>query len=134
MNVAYDETERRGIIALNLQSLLFTVLAVVAGLVAIAAVIAVPIAFAFLHVDSGSEFWISILRWPVLILAVWFALAVLYRFGPSREQPKWRWVTWGSALASRVLGARLQPVLLVCRRLRQLLTAPMGRSAPSSPS
>ena len=35
-----------------------------------------------------------------MIVAVWLALAFLYRFGPSREQPKWRWVTWGSTLAA----------------------------------
>jgi membrane protein len=29
-----------------------------------------------------------------------FALAVIYRFGPSRETPRWRWITWGSAVAA----------------------------------
>jgi membrane protein len=29
-----------------------------------------------------------------------FALALIYRFGPSRAAPKWRWITWGSALAA----------------------------------
>ena len=24
----------------------------------------------------------------------------LYRYGPSREAPRWRWITWGSALAA----------------------------------
>ncbi|WP_244540366.1 YihY/virulence factor BrkB family protein [Kaistia soli] len=100
LNVAYDESERRSFVALNLQSLAFTMLAIFAGIVAIAMVIAVPIMLSFLRMDTGSEFWLSLLRWPVLIIAVWFALVVLYRFGPSREQPKWRWVTWGSALAA----------------------------------
>src|SRR4029079_18464091 len=27
------------------------------------------------------------------------ALAVIYRYGPSREKPRWRWISWGSALA-----------------------------------
>ena len=27
-------------------------------------------------------------------------LALIYRFGPSRREAKWRWVTWGSALAT----------------------------------
>jgi len=25
---------------------------------------------------------------------------LIYRFGPSREEPQWRWVTWGSAAAA----------------------------------
>jgi membrane protein len=29
---------------------------------------------------------------------VW--LAVIYRYGPSRRDPKWRWVTWGSVTAA----------------------------------
>jgi len=28
-----------------------------------------------------------------------FALACLYRYGPSRTHPQWKWVTWGSAIA-----------------------------------
>ena len=30
------------------------------------------------------------------------ALANLYRYGPSREHPRWRWVTWGSAIAGAI--------------------------------
>jgi membrane protein len=29
-----------------------------------------------------------------------FAIAVLYRYGPSRARAKWRWITWGSAFAA----------------------------------
>lgn len=28
------------------------------------------------------------------------ALACIYRFGPSREAPRWRWITWGSVAAT----------------------------------
>ena len=28
------------------------------------------------------------------------ALSFLYRYAPDRDEPKWRWVTWGSALAA----------------------------------
>jgi len=41
-------------------------------------------------------------RWPILAAAVLLGLAVLYRYGPSRERPRWRWVTWGSAVATAV--------------------------------
>jgi membrane protein len=27
-------------------------------------------------------------------------LAVVYRFGPSRGAPKWRWISWGAAIAT----------------------------------
>ena len=36
------------------------------------------------------------------IFTLLFALACLYRYGPSRTHPQWRWVTWGSAIAGAV--------------------------------
>jgi membrane protein len=36
----------------------------------------------------------------VLFIVVTLALALIYRFGPSREHPQWRWITWGSAFAA----------------------------------
>jgi membrane protein len=27
-------------------------------------------------------------------------LALVYRYGPSRAQPQWRWISWGSAFAA----------------------------------
>src|SRR5262249_44512000 len=39
-------------------------------------------------------------RWPALLVVVALALAVIYRYGPSREKPRWRWISWGSALAA----------------------------------
>jgi membrane protein len=29
-----------------------------------------------------------------------FGLGLVYRYGPSRSKPKWRWITWGSAFAA----------------------------------
>jgi len=31
----------------------------------------------------------SLARWPLLFLILWGALGLLYRFGPSREHPRW---------------------------------------------
>ena len=31
---------------------------------------------------------------------VMVGLAVLYRYAPSRQEPKWRWVSWGSVVAT----------------------------------
>jgi membrane protein len=40
----------------------------------------------------------TILRWPVIVFLMIFALAVLYYFAPDVEQ-KWKWITPGSAFA-----------------------------------
>jgi membrane protein len=39
---------------------------------------------------------------PILFVLVTLALAVLYRYGPSRTERQWRWVTWGSSFAASV--------------------------------
>ncbi|MDB5448020.1 MAG: hypothetical protein JWQ97_3337 [Phenylobacterium sp.] len=38
--------------------------------------------------------WIS---WPVLLAELTVGLALLYRFGPSRDPVQWKWISWGSA-------------------------------------
>ena len=35
-----------------------------------------------------------------MFVVLTLALAVIYRYGPSREAPRWRWITWGSAMAA----------------------------------
>lgn len=99
LNLVYDERESRGFVKLNLISLAFTGGALLFLVSALAAVIVLPIVFKFIGLGEGA-WWLSQLRWPVLLVAVLFGLALLYRFGPSRDAPRWRWATPGSALAA----------------------------------
>jgi membrane protein len=41
-------------------------------------------------------------RWPVLAVLVAIGLALIYRYGPDRAEPRWRWISWGSAFAAIV--------------------------------
>ena len=100
LNIAYEETEKRGFIKLNLISLGFTLGALLFAVLSFSAVIAAPVLLSLLHLDG--ELSVAVLRWPALMITMVGGLAVLYRFGPSREQARWRWLTWGSA-ASAVL-------------------------------
>jgi len=43
---------------------------------------------------------VGLARWPVLAVLVCISLAIVYRFGPCREQAKWRWITWGASIAT----------------------------------
>jgi membrane protein len=103
LNIIYKEHEKRGFLTLTWRSLFFTLAGL--GLVAIAstAVVAVPVALKVLGIPKGSETaLLTVLRWPLLYAAILVALACLYRYGPSREHPRWRWVTWGSAVAGAI--------------------------------
>jgi len=100
LNIVYDEREKRSFLWLNLQSLAFTAATVLLVLLALSAIVAVPVALQFLGIPEGSgTSLLTLLRWPLLYVVILVALACLYRFGPSRAHPQWRWVTWGSAVA-----------------------------------
>src|SRR4051794_30481905 len=101
LNIVYDEDEKRGFIKLNLISLVFTLGAVLALLVAIGAVVALPLVLPYLGFGSGQQAWfLPLLRWPALFVLVMLGLALIYRFGPSRKDAEWRWVSVGSVFAS----------------------------------
>lgn len=100
LNLVYDEPEKRGFIKLNLVSLVFTLAAIVFVLVAIALIVALPAAFSATGTGGAMALVGKIARWPILLLVIGFACAAIYRSGPSRHEPKWRWITWGSAFAA----------------------------------
>ncbi len=99
LNIAYEADEKRSFFQLNLQSLGFTLGALLFMALALTGIVVMPILLQFLGLDEKA-WYIALLRWPALLLIVMVSLAALYRFGPSREKPEWRWVTWGSAVAA----------------------------------
>ena len=100
LNVIYDEDEKRSFIKLNLVSLAFTLGAIVSMLVAVGAVVVFPLVLTFFGVGNVNPLLLSLLRWPILLCLILFGLALLYRYGPSRERAEWRWVSVGSAFAA----------------------------------
>jgi membrane protein len=100
LNLVYNEPEKRSFIWLNIISLMFTVLAIIFVLGGIGVMIVLPIVLNFVGLGGATEMVIKIARWPALLIVVTLALAFLYRYGPSREKPQWRWITWGSAVAA----------------------------------
>jgi membrane protein len=98
--LVYNEPEKRGFIWLNLISLIVTMLTITFALLAMGAMVIVPIALNVVGLGGVTETVIKIARWPALLMVITLALAILYRYGPSREKPQWRWITWGSAVAA----------------------------------
>ncbi|MFD1701969.1 YihY/virulence factor BrkB family protein [Methylopila henanensis] len=99
LNVVYEEKERRSFVVLNLTSLAFTFGGILFVLIAFNAVVVLPIALEFVGLGGRAEALLQFGRWPVLFVGVLAALTLLYRFGPSRRPPKWRWAAPGSVLA-----------------------------------
>lgn len=102
LNVTYGERETRGFIKLNLVTLTFTLVGLLFMLSALAAIVVLPLALGYVGMGDRMDILIGWGRWPVLTLVIILALAVLYRFGPSRTRAQWRWITPGSVLAACV--------------------------------
>lgn len=102
LNVVYGEEEKRSFLALNARSLAFTLAAMAAAAIAMGAVVIVPLVINLLLPGEFAGRVLSLARWPVLFLLVVGGLAALYRFGPSRDVPQWRWLSPGSIFAAFV--------------------------------
>ena len=100
LNVVYDENEKRNFFKLNALSLAFTICAISFMAIALTAIVIVPVVMNYVGLNSITDWIIRISRWPILLAVIAFVIAVLYRYGPSRQEAQWRWITWGSAFAA----------------------------------
>ncbi len=100
LNIAYDEQEKRSYIHLSLLALLFTLGAILFFIVYLALIVGVPAALGTSGFRGTVGNLIAYLRWPLLAISEYRALAVLYRYGPSRTKPQWNWVSWGAIIAT----------------------------------
>ncbi len=100
LNVVFDEKEKRSFVKLNLVSLLFTLVAIFSLMLALAAMVVAPIVFSDVGLSSPPGRAIAVLRWPSLMIVAALALAAIYRYGPSRTEARWRWLSVGSVAAA----------------------------------
>ena len=99
LNAVYDEVERRSFLALTAQSLLFTFLGLILFALMLLALAVVPTVLSLVTFSAPAQWLVRISSWVIMALVVLVALAVAYRFGPSRRRPRWRWVTLGAFFA-----------------------------------
>jgi membrane protein len=102
LNIIYDEQEERGFIRRNLVAFALLLLVIVAMIVAIGAIIVAPIVLKLIGLGPVVETLLRLLRWPILFGVALVVLAVIYRYGPSRTPARWRWVSWGAAVATAI--------------------------------
>ena len=100
LNVTYHENEKRGFIRFYGTALLLTLAALVGFACIVAIIVALPLAAKFLGLGPVADTLVSLVRWPIVAAAAMVGLAVVYRYGPSREKPRWSWVSHGAILAT----------------------------------
>jgi membrane protein len=98
VNLAYDETESRKFLKLRGLAVLFTLGAMVLMGVALASIVGYPpIAD---NLPTVLRWLVAIVRFLILGGLLVVALAVVYRYAPDRDEPRWSWVSWGSGIAA----------------------------------
>jgi membrane protein len=80
----------------------FTLYGLGLSVLAVLAMGMAPVVLAFLHIERGAEIFLLALRWPVLGGAAIGVALMLYRWGPRRRPPPWRWL-WPGAVAAPAL-------------------------------
>ncbi len=102
MNIVYNEQEKRGFLKLNLLSLFYTFVMILMIVVSIISIVIAPAVLAFLPVPEFVDALVKYLPWPFLGVMVVMLLNFTYYYFPNRRRAKWRWITYGSALAALV--------------------------------
>ncbi|WP_245412350.1 YihY/virulence factor BrkB family protein [Notoacmeibacter ruber] len=103
MNVAYDEMEKRNFIKLTLVSLLFTICFLATIIAVITLVLALPALVSLLALPDSWSGLAQLAGYIILAIAVSVGIAAIYRWGPSRENARWEWITPGMVLSLIVL-------------------------------
>lgn len=108
LNVVYDRTEQRGFLHKMAISLAMTIAGITFMILATAGVIVLPAAMRVMNIQGGSSWMLDAGRWPVLLLLMATASAMLLRFGPSRAESDWRSILIGSLVSAIVwIGASI---------------------------
>lgn len=101
LNIAYEEKEKRNFVWVNVTALVITLGAVLAAVLAAIAMTALGALDRLLPFAPEALLLVGKIASHVLLtLAGAAGAAALYRFGPSRAQPRWSWITPGSLFAA----------------------------------
>ncbi|HVM22743.1 MAG TPA: YihY/virulence factor BrkB family protein [Sphingomicrobium sp.] len=100
LNIAYEEKEKRSLLRFYLLAAAMAVAAIGLALLAIAAAAAVAFLKTRLPDTQALAVAGEVAGYAALVLVASGIAATLYRFGPSREEARWRWITPGSLFAA----------------------------------
>ncbi|MFD1797040.1 YihY/virulence factor BrkB family protein [Paracoccus aurantiacus] len=100
LNVAQFQRESRGFIKLNIVSLLLTLGAMVLLILLIAAIAVLPAVLAWLPLPESTKDMLTSIRWPIMFAVLLLAISALYRWGPSRHDAHFSWISPGALLAA----------------------------------
>ena len=83
-------------------ALLLTLGGILTGILTVFLIAGLPAVFNFIKLGEATQIILQIVRWSLLAVLIVTSLSVLYRWGPSRKNVAWRWITPGSSFAAIV--------------------------------
>lgn len=100
LNIAWSLRERRNVFALGATGYVLTFAMMVYFIVSLSLVAGVPLVLKYFFFSDFMTELFAIARWPILFFGGMVGLEILYYFGPCHEQPRWKWMSWGSFVAT----------------------------------
>jgi membrane protein len=101
-NTAYDEEETRSFVRRKGLALLLSLGAVACVVISVGLFAVAPVLLDVFVPEGATRVLLQVGRWVGLVLAVMVGLAVLYKLAPDRDDPRLRWVSVGSVVATAV--------------------------------
>lgn len=101
LNVIYEQHERRSIIRTTLISFVMIIGAVAVGIVGLLAGSALALLSKWANLlGDGTTILIGVATWGVAAGLACFGIGSAYRYAPDRHDAKWRWISFGSVVAT----------------------------------
>jgi membrane protein len=103
LNSAYDREETRGFVKRRLTALAMVILMLLAfglafGLLVLGPVLSGALGSA-LNMETVVKWLWWTAQWPLLLLGLLFAFATILYLGPNVDHPRWRFLTFGTAIS-----------------------------------
>lgn len=102
LNVTYDERETRNFLRTTGLSFAFTLGAVLVAIIAMLAISAMSLIGTAIHLPAFAAPLVTGGLWLGTALVASALVAVVYRYGPDRQDARWTWLTPGAVFASVV--------------------------------
>ena len=100
LDVTYRVESSRGFIKQNALTLAFTLGTIVVIIVSLTFIVLLPVLVNTIGMPGTIDSLITWLRWPLLGIIVISAISLIYKYGPARETPGFRWVVLGATVAT----------------------------------
>jgi len=102
LDVAYRVENRRNFFKQYAMTLTFTLGTLIVILVSLAFIVLFPLLVNTIGLPETIDSLIKWLRWPLLGIIIISAISLIYKYGPSRDTPGYRWVVLGATVATIV--------------------------------